>query len=63
MTLTTEQALINCIKAWEALPKGAYRPSEVQAWMKNHLKPAFDEARKTLNFPIPSGLNDSQSSD
>lgn len=47
--MTEREALENLVRAWEALPVGHYSPHVIERWMKEHLKPAVDNARKVLD--------------
>jgi macrodomain Ter protein organizer (MatP/YcbG family) len=51
---TTEEALRNVVRAWEALPRGNHTPAEVEGWMHRHMKPAIDRARRLLGMPTES---------
>ena len=55
--MTERQMIERLIMAWESLP-GVQRHSraDVERWLSEQLKPAFDEARKEMGLPIPSGL-------
>lgn len=46
-----EWALRKCVRAWEALPQGNHSPRTVEAWMRDFLKPAIDNARELLGEP------------
>lgn len=48
--MTPTQALENVVKAWEAIPAGKHRPREIEAWMKNQMWHAVNDAREALGF-------------
>lgn len=49
-----EKALRKVIMAWEELPGNQqYSPREIERWLSKSMKPALDQARKTLGLPIP----------
>lgn len=52
--MTPIQALKNVIEAWESLPGGqSYSAREIGIWLEKAMKPAMDNARKSLKLSIP----------
>jgi hypothetical protein len=48
-------ALLRVVEAWEALPGGRnYSALEIEDWLRDHMKPAIDNARRTMNLQIPT---------
>lgn len=52
--LACRSVLNEVIDAWEALPAGLRRVTEVQEWLRDSMAPAINAARQYLGRPRPS---------
>lgn len=46
--MNEREALEKVVEAWEVLPAGMYTPREIALWIREHMTPAINEARRSL---------------